>query len=200
MDTTDTLEWLLVAAAVRAAISKHSIAEAFKPVVFRCLVKWSESLPLDPDALDASADTWPSSVWYHTGNPYVWTFPNKIPGAFVVEAPEVAPVCEAREPMASWSSWVSWMTNLDTYSARHVLGEASGRVPLLAATTWSSLVPRSSWIAAGRQMQNVECGYKEIPEWHMLDDPMRSISRHLPTWENTVHPLCELVLLPLANW
>jgi hypothetical protein len=81
MDSTDTLEWLLVAASIRAAISKHSIAEAFKPIVFKCLVKWSELLPLDPDALDVSADSWPMSVWYHTGNPYVWTFCNSTPRA-----------------------------------------------------------------------------------------------------------------------
>jgi hypothetical protein len=76
MDSTDTLEWLLIAASVRASLNKHSIAEMYKPVVFKCLVKWSESLPVDPEALDVSSDLWPSSVWYHTGNPFVWTFCN----------------------------------------------------------------------------------------------------------------------------
>jgi hypothetical protein len=117
-----------------------------------------------------------------------------------IAAPRDVAALDTREPFASWTMWLSWMVNQELASVANIWGAIQDSSPLLASRTWSSLVPRSGWIAAGRQMQNIECGYKEIPEWHMLDDPMRSIARNLPTWENTVHPLCEMVLLPLTQW
>ncbi len=33
-------------------------------------------------------------------------------------------------------------------------------------------------------------------EWDMIDDPMRMMSKFLPTWETSLHPLAELALLP----
>lgn len=45
----------------------------------------------------------------------------------------------------------------------------------------------------------LESPYVWDSEWDMLDDPMRVMSKFLPTWETSVHPLFEtatLCLLP----
>lgn len=63
-----------------------------------------------------------------------------------------------------------------------------------------SLIPLVSSIVQKRASQGLEQLYAPSDEWQMIDDPMRFVASHLPTWCNSVHPLAELAwLFPSAQ-
>ena len=95
----------------------------------------------------------------------------------------------------AWVQWARWMRDGDEESARQFVARLFARESVLFECGMGRIVPLVEQIALLRHKMGYESVYVWSHEWEMIDDPMHSISSHLPTWETSVHPLAELALL-----